>query len=75
MSGTLIESEHIAEGMQKFDILIVGGGGAVLRYGDFDGDLWISGQSGALIQDIPACAELVRNIVAQAKTVRDKIAG
>ena len=47
----------------------------VLRDGDIDGGIWTSGQSQALIHDIPTCAELVANIMAQAEAVRAKIAG
>ena len=47
----------------------------VLRDGDTDGGIWTSGQSQALIHDIPTCAELVKNIMAQAEAVRAKIAG
>jgi NADH:quinone reductase (non-electrogenic) len=46
----------------------------VLRDGDTDGGIWTSGQSQALIHDIPTCADLVRNIMAQAEGVRTKIA-
>jgi nitronate monooxygenase len=38
----------------------------VLVGGDLDGGIWTTGQSQALIHDIPTCAELVRNIMAQA---------
>jgi len=38
----------------------------VLVAGDLDGGIWTTGQSQALIHDIPTCAELVRNIMAQA---------
>ena len=38
----------------------------VLQAGDLDGGIWTTGQSQALIHDIPTCAELVRNIMAQA---------
>jgi len=38
----------------------------VLRDGDLDGGIWTTGQSQALIHDIPTCAQLVRNIMAQA---------
>ena len=47
----------------------------VLRDGDLDGGIWTTGQSQALIHDIPTCAELVRNIMAQAESVRAMIAG
>ncbi len=46
----------------------------VLRDGDTDGGIWTSGQSQALIHDIPTCADLVRNIMAQAEDVRRKLA-
>ncbi len=45
----------------------------VLRDGDIDGGIWTSGQSQALVHDIPTCADLVRNIMAQAEAVRDKL--
>jgi nitronate monooxygenase len=44
----------------------------VLAEGDLDGGIWSTGQSQALIHDIPTCAELVRNIMAQADEVIDK---
>jgi NADH:quinone reductase (non-electrogenic) len=47
----------------------------VLRDGDTDGGIWTSGQSQALIHDIPTCKELVANIMAQAESVRAKLAG
>jgi nitronate monooxygenase len=46
----------------------------VLRDGDTDGGIWTSGQSQALIHDIPTCADLVKNIMAQAEAVRTKMA-
>jgi NADH:quinone reductase (non-electrogenic) len=46
----------------------------VLRDGDVDGGIWTSGQSQALIHDIPTCANLVKNIMAQAEAVRTKLA-
>ena len=45
----------------------------VLRDGDTDGGIWTSGQSQALIHDIPTCADLVKNIMTQAESVRRKI--
>jgi nitronate monooxygenase len=45
----------------------------VLRDGDVDGGIWTSGQSQALIHDIPTCADLVKNIMAQAEAVRAKL--
>jgi NADH:quinone reductase (non-electrogenic) len=46
----------------------------VLRDGDTDGGIWTSGQSQALIHDIPTCADLVSNIMAQANALRAKLA-
>jgi NADH:quinone reductase (non-electrogenic) len=46
----------------------------VLAGGDTDGGIWTSGQSQALIHDIPTCADLVKNIMAQAESVRKKVA-
>jgi NADH:quinone reductase (non-electrogenic) len=46
----------------------------VLRDGDLDGGIWSTGQSQALIHDIPTCAELVRNIMVQAEAVRARVA-
>lgn len=45
----------------------------VLRDGDLDGGIWTTGQSQALIHDIPTCAELVRNIMEQAEKVRARV--
>lgn len=45
----------------------------VLLDGDMDGGIWSSGQSQALIHDIPTVADLVRNIMRQAAEVRDRI--
>ncbi len=47
----------------------------VLADGDMDGGIWTTGQSQALIHDIPTCAELVRNIMAQAEDVLDRRLG
>src|SRR5271165_5022419 len=44
----------------------------VLEGGDLDGGIWSSGQSQALIHDIPTCKELVRNIMAQADGILDQ---
>ncbi|MCG9915618.1 MAG: nitronate monooxygenase family protein [Phenylobacterium sp.] len=41
----------------------------VMQAGDMDGGIWTVGQSQGLIHDIPTCAELVRNIMAQAEDV------
>lgn len=45
----------------------------VLLGGDTDGGIWSSGQSQALIHDIPTCADLIRSIMQQAEQVREKI--
>ncbi|MBN8843763.1 MAG: nitronate monooxygenase [Sphingomonadales bacterium] len=45
----------------------------VLAGGDTDGGIWTSGQSQALIHDIPTCAELVANIMRQAEGVRARL--
>ena len=48
----------------------------VLRDGDMDGGIWTTGQSQALIHDIPTCAELVGNIMGQANSIiRERLAG
>lgn len=47
----------------------------VLLNGDMDGGIWTSGQSQALIHDIPTCADLVANIMRQAQETRERIAG
>lgn len=46
---------------------------AVDQQGDVDGGIWSSGQSQALIHDIPTCKQLVDNIMAQAEAVRARI--
>lgn len=46
---------------------------AVDQYGDIDGGIWSSGQSQALVHDIPTCKELVANIMAQAEAVRGRL--
>ena len=46
---------------------------AVDQQGDIDGGIWSSGQSQALIHDIPTCKELVANIMAQAEAVRSRL--
>jgi nitronate monooxygenase len=44
----------------------------VLRDGDMDGGIWTTGQSQALIHDIPTCSDLVKNIMAQADGILAK---
>lgn len=48
---------------------------AVLKDGDMDGGIWTSGQSQALIHDIPTCRQLVDNIMSQAEDVRARRLG
>ncbi len=43
--------------------------------GNMDGGIWSSGQSQALVHDIPTCKELVDNIMAQAENVRKRVSG
>lgn len=44
----------------------------VLGQGDLDGGIWTTGQSQALIHDIPTCKELVTSIMAQAEAVANR---
>ena len=44
----------------------------VMQAGDMDGGIWSSGQSQGLIHDIPTCAEMVRNVMAQAEAVMQR---
>jgi nitronate monooxygenase len=44
----------------------------VLVGGDLDGGIWTTGQSQALIHDIPTCKDLVRNIMSQADAILAK---
>jgi NADH:quinone reductase (non-electrogenic) len=46
---------------------------AVDQGGDVDGGIWSTGQSQALIHDIPTCADLVANIMRQAREVRARL--
>jgi len=46
---------------------------AVDQQGDINGGIWSSGQSQALVHDIPTCKELVANIMAQAEQVRSRL--
>lgn len=46
----------------------------VLRDGDLDGGIWTTGQSQALIHDIPTCKELVDNIMKQFEETRARFA-
>jgi nitronate monooxygenase len=46
----------------------------VLEKGEMDGGIWTSGQSQALIHDIPTVAEAIRNIMYQAeRTIRQNV--
>lgn len=48
----------------------------VLMAGDTDGGIWTSGQSQALIHDIPTCVQLVNNIMVQAEaTLSTRLGG
>ena len=38
-----------------------------------DDGIWTTGQSQALIHDIPTCDQLVKNIMAQFETARAKV--
>ena len=42
---------------------------------NMDGGIWTSGQSQALVHDIPTCKELVDNIMAQAENVKKRVNG
>lgn len=46
---------------------------SVLGQGNLDGGIWTTGQSQALIHDIPTCKELVADIMSQAERVRTLI--
>lgn len=48
---------------------------SVLGQGELDGGIWTTGQSQALIHDIPTCKELVAKIMAQAEATRERING
>lgn len=48
---------------------------SVLGQGELDGGIWTTGQSQALIHDIPTCKELVTEIMAQAEAVRKRVIG
>ena len=45
----------------------------VLRDGHMDDGIWTTGQSQALIHDIPTCDQLVKNIMKQFEEVRAKL--
>ena len=44
----------------------------VMQGGDMDGGIWSSGQSQGLNHDIPTCAEMVRNVMAQAEAIMQR---
>ena len=58
---TIEEVRHLVAGVRARE--------NVYKGGDVDGGMWTVGQSQALVHDIPTCAELVRNIMAQAEQV------
>ena len=62
---TFEEVKHLMAGVRGRDL--------VYAQGDMDGGIWSSGQSQALIHDIPTCKELVANIMAQAEATRARI--
>jgi nitronate monooxygenase len=62
---TFEEVKHLMAGVRGRDL--------VYGQGDTDGGIWSSGQSQALIHDIPTCKELVANIMAQAEATRARI--
>lgn len=64
---TFDDVKHLMAGVRGRENVLLGG--------DVDGGIWTSGQSQALIHDIPNCAELVRNIMRQAEAVRARLAG
>lgn len=48
---------------------------SVLGQGELDGGIWTTGQSQALIHDIPTCKQLVTQIMAQAEAVKARFNG
>jgi NADH:quinone reductase (non-electrogenic) len=58
---TIEDVRHLVAGVR--------GRANVLGAGDMDGGIWTVGQSQGLIHDIPSCADLVKNIMAQANDV------
>jgi NADH:quinone reductase (non-electrogenic) len=68
-----IQKDHTKTFADVRDLMAgVRGRANVLEAGDLDGGIWSSGQSQALIHDIPTCKELVRNIMAQAEGILGK---
>jgi NAD(P)H-dependent flavin oxidoreductase YrpB (nitropropane dioxygenase family) len=58
LTKTFADVKELMAGVRGRENVLVGG--------DLDGGIWTTGQSQALIHDIPTCADLVRNIMAQA---------
>jgi NAD(P)H-dependent flavin oxidoreductase YrpB (nitropropane dioxygenase family) len=63
-SKTIEDVRHLVAGVR--------GRVNVMQGGDMDGGIWSTGQSQGLIHDIPTCAEVVRNIMAQAEAVMQR---
>ncbi|MGX7680336.1 NAD(P)H-dependent flavin oxidoreductase [Jatrophihabitans sp. DSM 45814] len=59
--STFADIAHLASGAR--------GREQVLANGDMDGGMWWAGQAQGLIHDIPTCAELVANIMAEARAL------
>lgn len=64
--GTFQDVAHLAAGER---------GAIVLETGDLEAGVWCAGQTQGLIFDVPTVAALVARIVAEAKTVIDRLAG
>jgi NAD(P)H-dependent flavin oxidoreductase YrpB (nitropropane dioxygenase family) len=58
LTKTFADVKELMAGVRGRENVLVGG--------DLDGGIWTTGQSQALIHDIPTCADLVRNIMTQA---------
>lgn len=64
---TFDDVKHLMAGARGRENVLVGG--------DVDGGIWTSGQSQALIHDIPTCGDLIANIMRQAEAVRARLGG
>ena len=62
---TFDDVKHLMAGARARD--------AVYGEGDLDAGIWSTGQSQALVHDIPTCKQLVDNIMAQAEQVRARV--
>ena len=61
---TIEDVRHLVAGVRGRTI--------VMQAGDMDGGIWSSGQSQGLIHDIPTCADMVRNVMAQAEAIMQR---